>query len=165
MTVQAIPILPEKFWILEDNGKKCGTLRKESDHEFILSDNQKLKVFHSKESLMKTFGSKFFTDKELPPLNAEENLAYEYPTSCTPFHTMYDVKRKLPIFTKSKKSKSYFCAGYYGIQFNVRWLPSFCPKLITLGKYPYIGPYKTDFELKQAIKHATKHATIEIGEC
>ena len=48
---------------------------------------------------------------------------------------MYDVKRKLPLFTKSKKSKSLYCAGYYIIQFEKGWVKSFCPKLITIERY------------------------------
>ena len=64
---------------------------------------------------------------------------------------MYDVRQKLPLFTKSNTSKSLFCAGYYLIKFNKLWLKSMCPKLITLERYEYQGPFKTEAEMKQAL--------------
>ena len=60
---------------------------------------------------------------------------HTYPTSVNPFNQMYDVKRKLPLFTKSKKSKSLYCAGYYIIRFDKGWVRSFCPKLVTIENY------------------------------
>ena len=41
------------------------------------------------------------------------------------------------LFTKSKKSKSLYCAGYYIIKFDKGWVRSFCPKLVTLESYDY----------------------------
>jgi hypothetical protein len=61
---------------------------------------------------------------------------------------MYDVKRKLPLFTKSSKSKSLYCAGYYTIKFEKGWVKSFCPKLITIERYEYRGPFKTELEMR-----------------
>ena len=43
---------------------------------------------------------------------------HTYLTSVNPFNQMYDVKRNRPLFTKSKKSKSLYCAGYYIIRFH-----------------------------------------------
>ncbi len=61
------------------------------------------------------------------------------------------VKKKLPLFAKSDKSKSQYCAGYYIIKFRKGWVKSFCPKLITLERYPFHGPYKTSEEMKIAL--------------
>ena len=69
---------------------------------------------------------------------------------------MYDIKEKLPIFTKSKKSKSLYCAGYYLVKFNINWLKSYCPKLITLQRNKYLGPYKTEIEMKAALTNANR---------
>ena len=67
---------------------------------------------------------------------------------------MYDVQRKLPLFTKSNASKSLYCAGYYIIKFDKGWVKSHCPKLITIERYPYKGPFKTEFEMKQVLANA-----------
>jgi hypothetical protein len=67
---------------------------------------------------------------------------------------MYDVRRKLPLFTKSNQSKSLFCAGHYIIKFPKNWVRSFCPKLITIERYPFTGPFKTEEEAKEALANA-----------
>ena len=67
---------------------------------------------------------------------------------------MYDVRRRLPLFTKSNASKSLYCAGYYIIKFNKGWVKSFCPKVITLERNEYKGPFKTEFEMKQVLANA-----------
>jgi len=64
---------------------------------------------------------------------------------------MLDVKRKLPLFTKSQKSKSLYCAGYYVIRFEKGWVKSFCPKLITVERYKTHGPFKTELEMRQEL--------------
>jgi hypothetical protein len=69
---------------------------------------------------------------------------------------MYDIKKKLPLFTKSGDSKSLYCAGYYVIKFDKGWVKSFCPKLITLQRYPYQGPFKTEIEMKQVLSNVSK---------
>jgi hypothetical protein len=69
---------------------------------------------------------------------------------------MYDVKRKLPLFTKSDKSKSMYCAGYYIIRFDKGWVKSFCPKLITLERYEYKGPFTSDIEMRSELSNASR---------
>ena len=79
-----------------------------------------------------------------------------YPTRTIPYNSMFDIQRKLPLFTKSEKSKSVYCAGYYLIKFNVNWLKSYCPKLITVERNEYMGPYKTELEMKLALSHVNR---------
>ena len=67
---------------------------------------------------------------------------------------MYDVKRKLPLFTKSKKSKSLYCAGYYIIRFDKGWVRSFCPKLVTIETYESKGPFRTEIVMRQELSKA-----------
>ena len=79
-----------------------------------------------------------------------------YPTSCVPYNKVLDVRRKLPLFTKSNKSKSLYCAGFYIIHFEKGWVKSFCPKLITVERYETQGPFKTKLEMKTALSNANK---------
>jgi hypothetical protein len=67
---------------------------------------------------------------------------------------MFDVKQKLALFTKSPKSKSLYCAGYYIIKFDKGWVKSFCPKLITVERYETKGPFKSELEMRQALSKA-----------
>ena len=90
---------------------------------------------------------------------AKSNIAkeiYNLPTSTVPFNSMFDVKRKFGLFTKSKKSKSLYCAGYFCIHFDKGWVKSFCPKLVTLESYEYRGPFKTEIEMRQELSRANR---------
>ena len=59
-------------------------------------------------------------------------------------------------FTKSEKSKSLYCAGYYIIKFDKGWVKSFCPKLITIERYESRGPFKNDLEMRQELSRANR---------
>jgi hypothetical protein len=155
--LHAKPIIENKFWIVEQDGEKIGTLRKDEENRFVLSNALGFKIYNNKESLTQQFGKDFFVAKILKESDTNRPTeVHGYPASCNPKNSMFDIKRKLPLFTKSEDSKSLYCAGYYVIKFDKGWVKSFCPKLITLQRYPYKGPYKTEFEMKQVLSHVSK---------
>ena len=155
--LHAKPIIPEKFWIVEKGGAKFATLRKSEDNHFVMSNELGIKVYETKEKLTMEFGKDFFIAKIIKEADdAEPNEVHGYATSTTPHNSMFDVKRKLPLFTKSGDSKSLYCAGYYVIRFDKGWVKSFCPKAITLQRYEYQGPFKTEFEMKQVLSNVSK---------
>jgi hypothetical protein len=153
--IHAKPIVDGKFWIVEQDGEKVATLRKKENNKFVLSSLNGEIFFNKKEELTKQFGSDFFLKStKVKVTKSEANECHGYPTSSLPYNAMYDVRRKLPLFTKSNTSKSLFCAGYYIIKFNKLWLKSQCPKLITLERYEYQGPFKTELEMKAVLAKA-----------
>jgi hypothetical protein len=155
--IHAKPIIDNKFWIVEKDGEKFATLRKNEDNRFILSNELGVKVYDTKESLTRQFGKDFFVAKIIKEADeAKPNEVHGFSTSTSPFNSMFDIKRKLPLFTKSEDSKSLYCAGYYVIRFDKGWVKSFCPKLITLQRYDYKGPFKTELEMKQVLTNVSK---------
>ena len=148
MTVKAKEVLNGKFWIVEDKGARVGTLSF-NEENYLLSDSSGTQ-FLTPRQLTKKFGKELAWEKlEIKESRIKE--VHGYPTSCTPYNNMYDVKQKLPLFTKSDKSKSLYCAGYYIIRFDKGWVKSFCPKLITVERYQTKGPFKTEIEMKQEL--------------
>ncbi len=153
--IHAKPIVDGKFWIVEQDGNKIATLQRKDNNKFILSTHNGEVMFNKKDELTKEFGSGFFLKNEkVKVTSAVPNECHGYPTSCKPYNPMYDVQRRLPLFTKSNASKSLYCAGYYIIKFDKGWVKSHCPKLITIERYPYKGPFKTEFEMKQVLANA-----------
>ena len=154
----AKPIIDGKFWIVEQDGVKVGLLHKKENNKFMLSSTGGELMFNKKDDLTKQFGKDFFLkNSKVKITSTEENKeCHGYPASCNPYNAMYDVRRKLPLFTKSEKSKSLYCAGYYVIKFDKGWVKSFCPKFITLDRYEYRGPYKTENDLKQALSNVSR---------
>lgn len=155
MTIKAKPVLKDKFWIVEEEGVRVGTLSK-NDEGFVVSSKGKIDFYKTENQLKKKFGKGFLV-ANITENNSDAKLeVHGFPTRSTPYNSMYDIKRKLPLFTKSEKSKSVYCAGYYLIKFNVHWLKSFCPKLITVERNEYLGPFKTDFEMKAALSNVNR---------
>ena len=155
--IHAKPIIDNKFWIVEQDGEKFATLRKDDENRFVMSNDEGIKIFNTKESLTKQFGKSFFVAKIVKEAdNADPTDVHGFPASVVPHNAMFDIKRKLPLFTKSSDSKSVYCAGYYVIKFDKGWVKSHCPKLITLQRYEYQGPFKTEFEMKQVLSNVSK---------
>jgi hypothetical protein len=147
MQYQAKPIVQDKFWIVEKNGEKVGTLR--FDDEYILTVNSKDARFKSKDELKNI---SFADTQVIVSQKKKEHEVHGFPCKNEPYNGIYDLKRKLPIYTKQEKSTSFFCAGYYIINFELGWRPAYCPKLITLTRNEFKGPYKTQLEMKEALR-------------
>ena len=155
--LQAKPIIENKFWIVEKDGTRYATLRKDEEDRFVMSNERGFEIYDSKESITDKYGKDFFHVRIVKEADdSNPNEVHGYPTSTSPHNTMFDVRKKLPLFTKSEDSKSLYCAGYYVIHFDKGWVKSFCPKLITLQRYEYQGPFKTEIEMKQVLSNVSK---------
>jgi len=154
MSATAKVIVPNKMWIVEDRGTKLGTLNKEKNGYAFFRKGVKLEL-HTLSEVRTQFGSEIF--KETTEQNKtiskipEQYQIYDFPCNDKPYNPVYNVKNRLPIYAKSPKSKSLYCAGHYIIQFRKGWVKSLCPKLITLERYPYQGPFKTIVEMRTAL--------------
>ena len=153
--IHAKPIVDGKFWIVEKDGSKIATLHKKENNRFVLSSTNGEVMFNKKEDLQKQFGSDFFLkNTKVKVTQPDVYECHGYPTCCKPYNAMYDVQRRLPLFTKSNASKSLYCAGYYVIKFDKGWVKSFCPKAITIERYPSKGPFKSELEMKTVLANA-----------
>jgi hypothetical protein len=150
-------VIPNKEWIIEDHGQKIGSVAKlKKGYEFFRR-GQKIN-FKDLKALTDEFGFTLAEGKKTAKFEIEpvSYKIYEFPCSSKPYEAVYNVKKKLPLFAKSAKSKSQYCAGYYVIKFRKGWVKSFCPKLITLERYPFYGPYKTEIEMKAMLNTVNK---------
>ena len=154
MNVISKVLVPNKEWILEDHGQKIGSIAKEKKGYTFRRKGQKFE-FKSLKEIKEELGVADLANNTITaPI--DQTMIYGYPTSSKPFEPVYNVKKKLPLFAKSAKSKSQYCAGHYVIQFRKGWVKSFCPKLITLERYPFHGPYKTEAEMKAMLTIVNK---------
>ena len=160
LKLYAKPILENRFWILESNGQKIGTICKQEDRRYMFSCEQGTRLYDNQSQVEESFSGDWFwgTTLSAPEIETEntDNDVYDYPSKFKPFNMVFDVKRKLPLFNKSKKSKSLYCAGYYIIKFEKGWVRSYCPKLLTLERYPFKGPFRTILEMKTELANANK---------
>jgi hypothetical protein len=150
MTTIAKVLVPNKSWLLESDGLKIGTLNKERTSYSILKDGKKITVGSVKD-VKEKYGVVFNDIPKLKKVETKEYTVYDFPCGSKPYGSVYNIRKKLPIYAKSNKSKSHYCAGFYVIKFRKGWVKSFCPKLITLERYPFHGPFKSEIEMKQML--------------
>lgn len=148
--LSAKEILKDKFWIVESEGEKVGTLSINEEHQYMLSNNAGTRFFKNIKQLVKNLDADI-TWTSASSTTKEEHIVHGYLTSCTPYNPMFNVQQKLALFTKSEKSKSLYCAGYFIIRFDKGWVKSFCPKAITVERYETRGPFKTEIEMRQEL--------------
>lgn len=152
-------LVPDQEWLVTDENQKIGSISK-NKKGFVFHKNGKSTEIKDTAELNSIFGSVIFEEslKKLKQDKTDTNgyQIYDFPCSSKPYEPIYNVKKKLPLFAKSDKSKSQYCAGYYVIKFRKGWVKSFCPKLITLERYPFHGPYKTEAEMKNMLNYVNK---------
>jgi hypothetical protein len=146
----AKPVIKNKFWVVEDSGQKIATIQARDDGGYAYVHDELREYFPSVKNLKQKYNIKFGSANKIKKDNSKS--VYEYPVSGQAYNQVWDVQRKLPIYSKTPKSKSLFCAGYYLIQLNDSWEENFCPKNITVARYRYIGPFKTKEEMQRAQK-------------
>jgi hypothetical protein len=140
--LRAKPVVKDKFWIVEDGDRKVATIQAIEEGGFVYVHEDTREKFPTVNLLKKKLNISFekSVKKSKPSITHE---VYGYACGTRPYNELWDVSKKIPIYTKTDKSKSYFCAGYYLIKFSNNWVKAYCPKLITLQRYEFLGPFKT----------------------
>lgn len=150
----AKPVVKNKMWIVESEGTKVGNIMSVSEGGVVyLHDNQR-EMFPSIKILQKKYNIEFVKAEKPKRVKLDTYDVYGFPCASAPMNQVLDIQRYLPIYTKGAKSKSFFCAGYYIIKFSSTWVRAYCPKLITLNRYEYQGPFKTQESMIGAMKEA-----------
>jgi hypothetical protein len=145
-------IIENKFWILEEeNGSRIGTIALKNNSVVAVIGNDS-ETFKNLDELAARYKVSFNKKSKPTKATASETEVYDFPTAHTPHNALWHVERKLPIYTKTSKSNSYHCAGYYIIKFEHGWVKSFSPKLITLQRYEYKGPFKSKLEMMEQLR-------------
>jgi len=147
-------VVKNKYWIVEDNGRKIATIQAAEDGVVLVQDNHRLK-YPSLKVLGTAHNIRFVPGQRKQTRSVDS--VYDYPTKSTPYNAVYDLRLKLPLYTSTKKSKSYKCAGYYLIQLGNNWISEFCPKKIVLSRNTYLGPFKTEKDMLDNLESLTKH--------
>ena len=58
-------LVPNKFWIVQDRGRKVGTLQKDTNCYYLITKLEKIK-FDTIDDIHNTFGPKVFLKEETP---------------------------------------------------------------------------------------------------
>lgn len=149
MTLIAKQIVKNQYWVVVDGSNKVGNVQA-AEKGFYVNIGDKMSYFDTTNSIEQRVKIKFEQPKKTS--RKETTFKSEWPAPQKIYNSVLDLKRKLHIFTKTKKSKCYYAAGYYVIMMNDKWELIFCPKYIFIQRYEYYGPYKTESEADAVLK-------------
>jgi hypothetical protein len=145
--IVAKPIRDKKFWILQQGNEKIGNVEA-TEGGYQVCINSTVKPFKTLRMLKQHTGIHFEDAVKQSAVKSTFSV-HGYPTDVRAHNAVYDLNHKLPLFTKTRKSKSWYAAGYYMIKKNRVWHLTKDPKLITLKRYEYRGPFATAEEAQQ----------------
>ena len=148
MTLIAKPVIDKQFWILQDGDRKVGNIEACAGGYQVKLHNQ-IAQFKTIRMAAQRVNIEFESVTKYSNKKITENQVHGYPASGRIHNPMWDVKMKLPVYTKTVKSKSWFAAGWYRVKKGRSWTVTQDPKLIVLQRYPYQGPFHTAEEARR----------------
>jgi len=146
--IRAKSVVKDKFWILQQNNIKIGQVKAKSDTEIEVKIHGNTARRFTSLADMRASGLFEFTELPKPKATISNNV-HGFPTDGLAYNAVWNVQYSLPLYTQTGDSKSWFAAGYYKINISGTWIVQYCPKLITLQRNGYEGPFKADPGLNQ----------------
>ena len=145
MSIIAKPIVKDQFYILTQDDKKVGNIEATGDG-FAVRINNKVMPFKTMAMIRKQVDIEFPAVGNKPNKEPASYQVQGYPSGSKVYNPSWNVQHKLPLYTKNRKSRSWFAAGWYQVKQRRTWAIVQSPKLITLERYPYQGPFYTKEE-------------------
>ena len=143
------PIIKNQYWVITDGDKKIGNVESQGTG-FDVKIGNNIEHYTNTKQIEKF--KKIAFEKFRKPEDTVAVTFSSYPTGKGKvYNSVYDVKRKLHLFTKEPKSKCYHAAGWFSVNQGNGFVNIFCPKYIFVCRYEYIGPFNTEDELNSSI--------------
>jgi hypothetical protein len=142
--IVAKPVIKGQFWILQQDEQKIGNVEAVGGGGYQVRIKDSIAQFKTMKMLESRLPIQF-----MPAVNVKTQnriLVHGYQAAGRAYNDIWNVKYKLPLYTKTRKSKSWFAAGWYRVRRGSTWQVVRDPKLITLQRYEYAGPFHTDQE-------------------
>ncbi len=143
MTIIAKPVIDKQYWILKQDNKKVGIIEAVADGFAVRIQDR---VSRYKTIKMAGRAADIEFEPAQKPRKQPANQVHGFEVTGKVYNPLWDVKHRLPLFTRDTKSKSWFAAGWYMVKQHRNWKLVQNPKLITLQRYKYQGPFHTKEE-------------------
>ena len=138
MNLLAKPVIPEQYWIITDGKSKIGNVEAQSSGYHVKVNGE----------------TAFFCDTG--EIESKLRLRFESGFDSTPMkkldNEVYDIRRKIKLFTRGEDSKCYYACGYYLLNTDGKWEVIHEPKYIMIQRYQWRGPWNTVDEAETKLK-------------
>jgi hypothetical protein len=145
--IEAKPVIPDRYWILKQNNRKVGQI--EADDSGVTVKIQNRVAGYKTIKMASREANIEFT--KLPSTKPMTNQVHGFEVTGRVYNPVWDVKHRLPLFTRDTKSKSWYAAGWYVVKQHRAWKAVQNPKLITLQRYQYQGPFHTQQQAEDTV--------------
>jgi len=146
--------ITDHSWLLltDDEVTKVGLLSENAGKITLIASSEKT-TFDTRDQVNEFFKEDVFSKQVEREDTKKEYTVNGYSVNVTEPHEPDDYADlpNLPLYSKSKKSEVLHSAGYYCIKFPGGWSRRYCPKLSTLAKYTWHGPFYTAMETKATL--------------
>jgi len=154
-------------WLVQKGAKRVGILNKDIQENYTYITGKEIIKFDDEVEVTEHFGNiNLFEEQITTPTKTDEEffikgykVDYEQPFAVD--ETDSELSQDLPLYTKIEGSKVYYAAGYYCINFEKGWKHAHGPKLSTILKYGYEGPFKNEIDVRQRLKVLNKEAKVK----
>ena len=136
--ILAKPVIANRYWILTKDNLKVGAVEAEPDG-YTVRIRGHINKFKTLRMLRQQVDIDFCTPEK--PAKPVQNQVHGFDTGCRAHNAMWHVQHRLPLFTKTAKSRSWYAAGWYAIKQHRSWQITHNPKLIVLERYAFQGPF------------------------
>lgn len=142
----AKPVIEKQFWILQEGSQKIGNIEACAGG-FQVKINNRVETYKT----IKMAASRANIHFENPNKTSKPDVhqVHGFPAVSRAHNPVWDVQKGLPLYTKTKKSKSWFAAGWYTVKRGRSWKIVQDPKFITLERYPFFGPFHSEQSVRQ----------------
>lgn len=147
----AKPVVDKQFWILQQDEQKIGNVEACQGGGFQVRLNDTVQQYKTIKMVTQLHNIVFEQPPAVPRKAASTDV-HGYQAQGRVHNPIWDVKHRLPLYTKNRKSKSWFAAGWYQVQRGRVWRTVQDPKLITLQRYKYHGPFHTKEQANESIQ-------------
>jgi hypothetical protein len=153
----------DNFWVVQLNGRKVGNIQVNAQGA-TLYQGPVMEKFEHLEDIGKKYSVQFV---QFPQAASNPDLeVLGYPTRTPAFNAEWDLRLKLPLYTTQAESRSKRCAGYYLVNRHKQgWVKMWCPKLITLQRNEFLGPFQSHEQMQNRARHAdAENSTVQQRE-
>ena len=145
-------------WIVNQGEQHIGILNQDVQNHFTYISGSEVLKFDSEDDVISHFGNiSLFSEMDQRETVVQDRYYVKgYEVDYPEPYLVESAQYALPLYTNLEGSDVLYAAGYYCIHFNKGWKHARGPKLATLLKYGYTGPYHTELEARQEMRRLNK---------
>jgi hypothetical protein len=147
----AKPIVKNKSWLLIEDGRKVGSVSAVNRQYLIKFTTGQQEVVPSADRIKKQFNVEF----EKYQTGPQTTIVSDYPTVGAVYNPVYNIVKRIPMYTQQRRSRCWYAAGYYAVNYNGTWTIELCPKVIHLNRNAFRGPFKTQDDADESYSKNT----------